>query len=93
MTIVRICFAAVSYRGKWPTAGTPNVRVPGFLTIGKAPNLSCLSVPNTDGRREVLGVDIGPREAETFLDQVPAQTAPARLERNPTCHLGRGHGW
>ena len=31
---------------------------------------------NADGRREVLGMDIGPSEAETVLDRVPAQAAP-----------------
>ena len=33
---------------------------------------------NTDGRREVLGMEIGPSEAETVLDRVPAQARPAR---------------
>lgn len=31
---------------------------------------------NSDGRREVLGMDIGPSEAETFWKRVPAQACP-----------------
>jgi transposase-like protein len=33
---------------------------------------------NSDGRREVLGMDAGPSEAETFLDRLPAQARPPR---------------
>jgi putative transposase len=36
---------------------------------------------NSDGRREVLGMDIGPSEAETFWTEVFAQARPARSAR------------
>jgi putative transposase len=43
---------------------------------------------NGDGRREILGLDIGPSEAETFwtgflrkLDRLPAQARAARAAR------------
>ena len=36
---------------------------------------------NSDGRREVLGMDIGPSEAETVLDRLPAQARPPRPAR------------
>ena len=36
---------------------------------------------NTDGRREVLGMEVGTSEAETDLDGVPAQAHPPRPAR------------
>ena len=33
---------------------------------------------NADGRREVLGMDIGPFEAETFWTGLPTQARPSR---------------
>ena len=47
---------------------------------------------NTDGRREVLGMDIGPSEAETFWTGVPAQARPARPARRQAGHLRRPRG-
>ena len=44
---------------------------------------------NNDGRREVLGMDIGPSEAETFWTRVPAQAAPARPARRQAGDLRR----
>jgi transposase-like protein len=32
---------------------------------------------NTDGRREVLGMDIGPSEAEPFWVELPHASSPA----------------
>jgi transposase-like protein len=32
---------------------------------------------NADGRREVLGMDIGPSEAETFWTSLPLASSPA----------------
>ena len=43
---------------------------------------------NSDGRREVLGLDIGPSEAETFWTDVPAQAHPSRPARRQAGHLG-----
>jgi hypothetical protein len=45
-----------------------------------------------DGRREVLGLDIGPSEAETFLDRVPAQARPPRAARGQAGDLGCPRG-
>ncbi|WP_410053136.1 transposase [Bradyrhizobium sp. SZCCHNR1015] len=33
---------------------------------------------NSDGRRKVFGMDIGPSEGRDVLDGVPAQARPAR---------------
>jgi hypothetical protein len=44
---------------------------------------------NTDGRREVLGMDIGPSEAEPVLDGVPAQARPPRPARRQARDLRR----
>ena len=48
---------------------------------------------NSDGRREVLGLDIGPSEAETFWMALPAQARPAWPARGQAGDLGcpRGH--
>ena len=42
---------------------------------------------NSDGRREVLGMEIGTSEAETDLDGVPAQADAPRPARRQTRHL------
>ena len=47
---------------------------------------------NSDGRREVLGMDIGPSEAETFWTDVPAQARPPRPARRQAGHLRRPRG-
>ena len=47
---------------------------------------------NTDGRREVLGMDIGPSEAEPFWVGVPAQARPPRPARREARHLRRPRG-
>jgi hypothetical protein len=47
---------------------------------------------NGDGRREVLGMDIGPSEAETFLDRVFAHPRPSRPARRQARHLGCPRG-
>ena len=47
---------------------------------------------NSDGRREVLGMDIGPSEAETFWTGVPAQARPPRPARRQAGHLRRPRG-
>ncbi len=44
---------------------------------------------NTDGRREVLGMDVGPSEAETFLERLPAHAGPPRVTGRQTGDLGR----
>ena len=44
---------------------------------------------NNDGRREVLGMDIGPSEAETVLDGVPAQAGPPWSARRQAGDLRR----
>ena len=46
---------------------------------------------NSDGRREVLGMDIGPSEAETFWT-VPAQARPPRPARRQAGRLRRPRG-
>jgi hypothetical protein len=55
---------------------------------------------NTDGRREILGMDIGASEAETpdrgpgqaFLDRRPAQAQATRPERRQIGHFRRPRG-
>lgn len=44
---------------------------------------------NTDGRREVLGMDVGPSEAETFWTDDLTQARPARPARGQARDLGR----
>lgn len=44
---------------------------------------------NNDGRREVLGMDIGPSEAETFWTDFLAQAETARPEGRQAGHFGR----
>jgi putative transposase len=40
-------------------------------------SVAAISV-NADGRREVLGLEIGTSQAETFWDGLPQETRPAR---------------
>ena len=47
---------------------------------------------NTDGRREVLGMDIGASEAETFWTDFLRKAAPARAARRQTRRLRRPRG-
>jgi hypothetical protein len=47
---------------------------------------------NTAGRREVLGLAIGPSEAETLLDRFPAQAGAARPARRQSPDQVRGGG-
>ena len=44
---------------------------------------------NSDGRREVLGMDIGPSEAETFWTDLPPQAQPSRPARRQARRLRR----
>jgi putative transposase len=44
---------------------------------------------NTDGRREVLGMDIGPLRGRAVLGCLPAQARPARPARREARHLRR----
>jgi putative transposase len=47
---------------------------------------------NSDGRREVLGMDIGPSEGRDLLDGVLAQADAAWLTRREAGDLGRARG-
>jgi hypothetical protein len=65
-----------------------------YLKVRRNHRIVCVAVivavgVNTDGRREVLGMDIDPSEAETFWDRVFAQAAPARPARRQARRLGR----
>src|SRR6185369_9878156 len=68
---------------------------PGFLELRRMAE-KALTVAvvvavgvNADGRQEVLGLDIGPSEAETFWTAFPAQACPAWPERREACRLRR----
>ena len=47
---------------------------------------------NTDGRREVLGMDIGAVGGRALLDRLPAQARPPRPARRQARHLRRPRG-
>ena len=42
---------------------------------------------NTDGRREIVGLKVGPSEAETFWSGFPQDPGPSRPERRQAGHL------
>ena len=44
---------------------------------------------NTDGKREIVGLHIGPSEAETFWSRLSQEPGPPRPARREAGHLGR----
>ncbi len=47
---------------------------------------------DTEGRREIIGLHIGPVRGRGVLDRFPARPGQARAVRCATCHLGRARG-